>query len=121
MDANRQAAALDALEALVGADGVTRDPAALAPFHSGVALPLGIIAPRDTEQLAKVLAVASEAGAALQPVCRAVAGQEVAARDKIILLDLGRMNEILEINENLAYCLVEPEIKRASCRGRGGQ
>src|SRR3546814_18009427 len=74
----------------------------LAPFHSGVALPLGIIAPRDTEQLAKVLAVASEAGAALQPVCRAVAGQEVAARDKIILLDLGRMNEILEINENLA-------------------
>src|SRR3546814_4756590 len=75
MDANRQAAALDALEALVGADGVTRDPAALAPFHSGVALPLGIIAPRDTEQLAKVLAVASEAGAALQPVCRAVAGR----------------------------------------------
>lgn len=110
MDANRQAAALDALEALVGADGVTRDPAALAPFHSGVALPLGIIAPRDTEQLAKVLAVASEAGAALQPVCRAVAGQEVAARDKIILLDLGRMNEILEINENLAYCLVEPGV-----------
>src|SRR3546814_20676423 len=108
MDANRQAAALDALEALVGADGLTRDPAALSPFHSGVALPLGLIAPRDTAQLAKVLAVPTEAGAALQPVCRAVAAPEVAARDKIILLDLVRSNEILAIYATLAYSLSAP-------------
>src|SRR3546814_11364769 len=109
MDANRQAAALDALEALVGADGVTRDPAALAPFHPGVALPLGIIAPRDTEQLAKVLAVPSEAGAALQPVCRAAPGQAVAARDKLIFLHLGRSPDTPATHEHLASCLVAPD------------
>ncbi|KTE22777.1 FAD-linked oxidase [Sphingopyxis sp. H050] len=110
MDATRQAAAVNAIEASVGGASLTRDPAMLEPFRSGRNLPIAIVAPAGEEELSRILAAARSAGAALQPASRAAPGRDAAARDKIIILDLSRMNKILEVNEELAYCLVEPGV-----------
>lgn len=110
MDATRQAAAVNAIEASMGKAIVNRDPAALAQFRVGSNLPIAIVTPASENELSKVLAAALSAGAAVQPISRATPGRDAAARDKVIILDLAGMNKVLEVNEELAYCLVEPGV-----------
>lgn len=109
-DQARQMAALTAVEAAIGAAAVDRTPQGLARFAISGAAPLGIVLPADETQLAKALEAARTAGGVLQPVCNGAHGLEKAGLDKIIILDLQRMNAILEVNEELAYCLVEPGV-----------
>ena len=109
-DQARQMAALTAVEAAIGAAAVDRTPQGLARFAISGAAPLGIVLPADETQLAKALEAARTAGGVLQPVCNGAHGLEKAGLDKVIILDLQRMNAILEVNEELAYCLVEPGV-----------
>lgn len=110
IDANRQAAALLAIEAALGGDAVNRDVARLAGLRSAAGTPMALVSPRDEAQLSALLEASLKAGATLQPVCNAASGIDVALQDKVILLDLARMNRVLEVHEELAYCLVEPGV-----------
>ncbi|QGN54029.1 FAD-binding oxidoreductase [Novosphingobium sp. Gsoil 351] len=122
-DQARQTAALSAIEASLGAAAVDRSPQTLARYATVGASPIGIVLPADEAQLAKALELVSGAGGVLQPVCNGAYGLEKAGLDKVIVLDLQRMNQILEVNGELAYCLVEPGVTfrqlDAHIRGKG--
>jgi len=109
-DQARQAAALTAIEAALGAGAVDRSPNVLARYGTAFAMPIGIVLPADEAQLAAALAAAKNAGGVLQPVSNGAYGLEKAGSDQVIVLDLQRMNRVLEVNEELAYCLVEPGV-----------
>lgn len=110
IDQARQAAALTAIEAALGAGAVDRSPAVLARYATPLAIPAGVVLPANEAQLAVALSAATGAGGVLQPVCNGAHGLEKTGLDKVIVLDLQRMNQVLEVNEELAYCLVEPGV-----------
>jgi len=77
--------------------------------------PSCVIYPTSTEQVQTAVRIASEYGVPVYPIscgknwgygdaCAPVAGTAI--------LDLGRMNKILEVNRELAYCVVEPGVSQ---------
>jgi 4-cresol dehydrogenase (hydroxylating) len=71
------------------------------------------LAPADTEQLRAVLLIASRHKVPLWPVSMGknfAYGTAAPAIRGTVVLDLKRMNRILEINEDLGYALVEPGV-----------
>lgn len=75
--------------------------------------PLAVLRPANTREVSAVVQIAAEHGQSLYPIsrgknwgygsaCPTTAGQ--------VVLDLGRMNRILEINEDLGYAIVEPGV-----------
>lgn len=109
-DQARQKAALAALEAVLGTAAVERSAKILSRYATALATPIGVVMPSDVGQLTAALATAKKAGAVLQPVCNGAHGLEKVGLDQVIVLDLQRMNRVLEVNESLAYCLVEPGV-----------
>lgn len=110
IDAAKQTAGVAAIEAVLGRGGVMRDRKTLSRFGSKEEQPAAVVMPASVEQLAAVLAAASGAGATLQPVCNGDGPLGRRARAGAIIVDLKRMNRILEVNSELAYCLVEPGV-----------
>ncbi|MGX7927200.1 FAD-binding oxidoreductase [Tsuneonella sp. HG094] len=110
IDQARQTATLDALTAALGAVVVDRTPQTLARYAVPGATPLGIALPADEAQLQQVLKAARDGGGKLQIVCNGAYGLEKVAQDKVIVVDLQKMNKILEVNGELATCLVEPGV-----------
>lgn len=109
-DQARQTAALTAIEASLGPTSVDRDPRALARYAVPGAVPLGVVLPADEMDLARALSATRAAGGVVQPVCNGAFGLERVGTDRTIVVDLQRMNRIIEVNEDLAYCLVEPGV-----------
>ncbi|MFM1885578.1 MAG: hypothetical protein RL026_735 [Pseudomonadota bacterium] len=75
--------------------------------------PSAIIAPADMAQLQAALRIANEARLPLWPVSRGKnlgygGAQPVLAGS--VILDLGRMKRIIEVNVELGYCIVEPGV-----------
>lgn len=110
IDQARQTATLDALTQALGAAGVDRTPQTLARYAIPGAVPMGIALPADETQLGRVLQAARDSGGRLQTVCNGAYGLERAAQDKVIIVDLQKMNKILDVNGDLATCLVEPGV-----------
>ncbi len=76
-------------------------------------LPLAVLRPEDVEQVRQVVGIAARFGIAVYPIskgknwgygdaCAPTAGQ--------VILDLGRMNRIIEVNDELAYAVIEPGV-----------
>lgn len=126
--------ALDALAAIVGADNVLRDGAALADYDdpftptadprafaaSAAVLPMGV------DEIRAILRVANDARLPLWTVStgRNFAYGGAAPRlSGSVVLDLHRMNRVLEVDDALAYALVEPGVSYydlyAYLRGHG--
>ena len=110
IDQARQTAALEALEQALGAAGLDRNPQTLARYAVPGAAPAGVALPADLGQLAEILQLAEKGGAVVQAVCNGAYGLEKAAQDKVIIVDLQNMNEIIEVDGDLATCLVEPGV-----------
>lgn len=110
MNKAAQIAGIDAIEAALGSGGVLRDGAALGRFGPEDAWPVGVVLPASEQQLAAVLAAARGAGATIQISCNGDGPSAARPRPGIILVDLKRMNRIIEVNQALAYCLVEPGV-----------
>jgi len=75
--------------------------------------PHGAVAPASTEEVQEVVAVANEFGIPLWPVSRGknfAYGGAAPVLSGSIVLDLSRMNRILEVNEDFGYALVEPGV-----------
>lgn len=71
------------------------------------------LAPDATEQVQAIVRVANEYGIPLWPVSRGknfAYGGAAPVMSGSIVLDLSRMNRIVEVNEEFAYALVEPGV-----------
>jgi len=113
-------AALTAFRAAVGPDHVfTSDEDRLSytdPFSIGDPLehePSAAVAPKSVEEVQAVLRAASRFGVPVWPVSMgknfAYGGAAPRQRGTVVL-DLKRMNRVLEVNEDVGYALVEPGV-----------
>ena len=75
-----------------------------------------IIRPADREQVQECVRIANRYHVPLYPISSGKNwgyGSRVPSADGCLLLDLGRMNRILDFNEELAYVTVEPGVTQA--------
>ena len=86
---------------------------AYSPSEPGEYIAAGFVAPASVEEVQAVVRLANEHSLPLWPVSTgrnlAFGGAAPRTRDTIVL-DLKRMNRILEVNEELAYAVVEPGV-----------
>jgi len=96
----------------VATDIVTLVAAQTATFATGIQVP-AILYPSSTEEVAKCLRIASEHRIPIYPVSTGKNwgnGSRVPASQGCVILDLSRMNRIIDFNEELAYAAVEPGV-----------
>jgi 4-cresol dehydrogenase (hydroxylating) len=75
--------------------------------------PSAVVRPANRDEVAKVVSIAQRHGVALWPVSQGRNwgyGSATPARDDTVVLHLGRLDRILEVNEALAYCVIEPGV-----------
>lgn len=112
--------ALNGFREAVGTDWVFIDDDDVAsyldPFAIGDQLEhaaSAAVAPNDTAELQKVLAVANQYKIPVWPISMGknfAYGTSAPRMKGTVILDLKRMNQVLEINETLGYALVEPGV-----------
>jgi len=108
---------LRALAAVVGAPHLLADAATLERYARSTAArpvrPLAVARPADVAQVAQLLRIASEHRLAVYPIstgknwgygdaCAVGAGQ--------LIVDLSRMNRIVQVDAELAYAVIEPGV-----------
>jgi 4-cresol dehydrogenase (hydroxylating) len=109
--------ALEKWRAHLGRENVILDAADLraaetATYSTDVTVP-AIVRPGNREEVQAVLRIANEYRIPVYPVsggCNWGYGSRVPSASGSVLLDLGRMNRILDFNEDLAYITVEPGV-----------
>lgn len=110
-------AVLSAFRDAVGADHVVTSPPALASamtatFATSAEVP-AIVRPGSRDEVKACLAVANRFRVPVYPTSRGKNwgfGSRVPVKDGCVLLDLGRMNRVLDFDEALAYVTVEPGV-----------
>jgi 4-cresol dehydrogenase (hydroxylating) len=87
-----------------------------------------VVFPESTVEVAACLRLARAFGVAVWPVSRGhnwCYGTTQALTDGALILHLGRMNRILEVNEELAYAVIEPGVSQGqlaeALQRRGGK
>ena len=111
-----QAALLEWAEA-VGPENVVTETASLraaemGTFATGHTIP-AIVRPGDRQEVQECLRIANRCGVPVYPISSGLNwgyGSRVPAADGCVLLDLGRMNRIVDFSEKLAYVTVEPGV-----------
>lgn len=86
---------------------------AYSPDAEGDAIAAGFVAPANVEEVQAIVRVANEDKIPLWPVStgRNLAYGGAAPRtNDCVMLDLKRMNRVLEVNDELAYAVVEPGV-----------
>jgi 4-cresol dehydrogenase (hydroxylating) flavoprotein subunit len=71
------------------------------------------VAPASVEEIQAVLKIANEYRVPLWPISRGKNfgyGGAAPRMPGTVMLDLGRLNRILEVNEKLGYCVIEPGV-----------
>lgn len=118
-DAEALARFFDAAREIVGEDRVfasDEDGATYADqmaFDTSRHQPSGAVAAETPEEIASLLSAATDSGVPLWPVSRGKNfgyGGAAPVQAGAVVLDLSRMKRILEINEELGYCVVEPGV-----------
>ncbi len=124
------AAAVTAWAAVLGPDHVLTDAAALAPYGRTTLpaspRPAAVVRPAATAEVAGVVRIANAHGVPLYPISRGRNwgyGDACPPTEGQVVVDLGRMDRILEVNEELAYAVIEPGVTQgqlsAFLRGNG--
>ena len=114
-------AAVRRLRAIVGDDGVIVDRAGIDEFRDPYWIPgddtyaaSAVVQPTSTEQVQEIMRVANEFGVPVWPHSQGrnngYGGPSPRVRGSI-QIGLQRMNRVLEINEELAYAVVEPGVR----------
>jgi 4-cresol dehydrogenase (hydroxylating) len=128
----RRSAAVAAWRALLGDDRVTVDPSVLYRYGrsdvADAARPEAVVRPKTAEQVPDILRIASEHRFPIYPISRGQNWGYGAASpvcESQAILDLGDVNRIIEINEELAYAVIEPGVTLAqlyeALEERGGR
>lgn len=87
------------------------DAYALGDGHDHIAS--AAVAPASVEEIQAILRLANEHRIPLWPIARGKNlgyGQAAPALSGSVVLDLGRMNRILEVDERFGYCVIEPGV-----------
>jgi 4-cresol dehydrogenase (hydroxylating) len=77
--------------------------------------PVCILYPRSTAEVQEVVRIAAAHGVVLYPISRGKNwgyGDACAPVDGAAIVDLSRMNRILEVNTDLAYAVIEPGVSQ---------
>jgi len=109
--------ALSEWAAVVGAEFVVCDPhvrqeAETATFATTQTVP-AIVRPADRDELQQCMRIANQFRIPVYPVSSGKNwgyGSRVPARDASVIVDLSRMNRIVDFHEKLAYVTVEPGV-----------
>lgn len=114
---SRQSAALARMAQLVGNGNLHTDAATLACHAMSTAsrpvVPLAVVRPGTVDEVAALARLAVQHEIALYPVSTGRNwgyGDACAVRAGQVLLDLSRMNRIIEVNRELAYAVIEPGV-----------
>jgi 4-cresol dehydrogenase (hydroxylating) len=112
--------ALKAFTAVVGKDWVLATDEdretyldIYAPGNDDHHAPSAAVAPASTEEVQALLEIANEHKIPLWPISRGKNmgyGGSAPRMSGTVMLDLSRMKRILEVNEELGYCIVEPGV-----------
>jgi glycolate oxidase len=94
-----------AFEDIVGPEFITDDPC-MTPAYYNVEFS-AIILPKDTAQVQACVKLCNQYKLKFRPICTGWSGQFTPGT---VLLDLRRMNHIIEINEKNMYAVVEPYV-----------
>lgn len=113
-------AALARWTSLLGPENVLTDTGALGAaetgtFHTGHRVP-AIVRPGNRPEVQECLRIASRFGVPVYPVSGGKNwgyGSRMPSADQCVLLDLGRMNRIVDFSEELGYVTVEPGVTQA--------
>lgn len=109
--------ALNNIRNIVGEGGVIEDPKQLSPYHYAT-IPVerkipAAVKPASVEEVQQIVRVAKRYGVQLYPISTGRNwgyGSANPVRDDSIILDLGRMNRIVSIDNKLAYAVIEPGV-----------
>lgn len=77
--------------------------------------PAAAIRPASREEVVKVVQIAQEFGVPLHPISRGQNwgyGGMLPPKDGTVIVDLSRMNRILEVNVDLGYAVIEPGVSQ---------
>ncbi|MBN2240758.1 MAG: FAD-binding oxidoreductase [Dehalococcoidales bacterium] len=92
-------------EDIVGPENITADPVMTpAYFNTEFA---AIVLPKDTAEVQAIVKLCNKHKVLFRPICTGWSGS---FPKDIVLLDLRRMNKIVEINEKNMYAVVEPYV-----------
>ncbi|HKX18558.1 MAG TPA: FAD-binding oxidoreductase, partial [bacterium] len=113
--------ALREFTAIVGDRNVSISPAELVPYAHDVIMvppiwPSAVVRPGSVAEVQRVVRVANRFRIPLWPASTGkniAYGRMMAVEPGNVVLDLGRMNRILEVNDKLAYAVVEPGVTYA--------
>jgi len=110
---------LQAMVGIVGKEYATNNKAITASYLSKSVMGLEsqipdiVIRPKYVEEIRKILVYCTQEKIAVSPVSGGLSGGFACPTIKPggVLLDLGRMNRIIEIDEDNRFCIVEPGVK----------
>lgn len=109
--------AIEQWSALLGAEHVLCDVQSLARYgrstSSHSTKPAAVIRPQSQEEVAGAVNIARACKTPLYPISRGKNwgyGDACAVRDGQVIVDLGRMNRIIEVDPVLAYAVIEPGV-----------
>jgi 4-cresol dehydrogenase (hydroxylating) flavoprotein subunit len=110
-------ALLESLRVALGEEFVTTDPKIMRHYGrttlSKSTTPIAVAKPKNTMEVIEVVKIANRFDTGIYPISRGKNwgyGSACAVCDGQVILDLSRMNSILEVNEDLAYALIEPGV-----------
>lgn len=113
-------AAIRAWRGALGEDKAASDSAALDSYSrttlAKATRPCCVLYPTSTEEVQQVVRIANEHGVVLYPVSRGKNwgyGDACAPSENAAIVDLTRMNRIVEVNVDLAYAVIEPGVSQA--------
>ena len=114
------AGAIKAMRSVVGDEWVFGDPEAVMPWGktyipdpNGRHVPLGAVCPRTVEEVQEIVRIANKYKQPIWPISTGKNmgyGMAAPATPGQIVLDLKRMNRILEVDADLGTCLIEPGV-----------
>ncbi len=111
------AVALDRLEEVVGSENLLRDPETLARYglatFSTDMKPSAVLRPGSVAEVQACARLATETGLKLYPISTGLNtgyGDRVPTADGAVILELARLNRIVDFDPDLAYVTVEPGV-----------
>ncbi len=111
--------AIEAFKAVVGQPHVLSDDASLSRYalSTGPAgtRPAAVVRPEASEQVQRIVRIAGQYRVRLYPISRGYNfgyGDACAPTDGQVIVDLGRMDRIIEVNRELHYCVIGPGVKQ---------
>jgi 4-cresol dehydrogenase (hydroxylating) flavoprotein subunit len=109
--------AVEAWVVALGADKVAHDTATLDEYArttlAKAPRPSCILFPESTEEVQAITSIAQQHKVPVYPISGGKNwgyGDACPSSDQAAVIDLGRMNTIIEVNKELAYCVIQPGV-----------